>query len=230
MNTAELLDTIIETLATPVTSLVEHSDLNAREAAAARKKNASDLAHARELFVQLKAVHPDVLLNKLQSRERELMFQVVEIDKAENRLVAAAAPDSEVQRLTEAIKQSIHDEPNIIQQSLATLSSTTLAERVLPTKFIRADATAHFRVEIDAAEAELAKLNRRVPRTPTSWPAGGVLERMRELEAIIAGWPKQQKLCRLGERIHALREERRRMMEERDELTNKVRREVLAVA
>jgi hypothetical protein len=215
-------------LSNPVAPINREST-SAKKLAAAREAHEAEMAHVRELIEGLRAIDHVVLFRKLSERLHQLVVQASEISNAENYLVASSGAHPEIEALTERIAQNLRDEFALVSQGLAELGGTT-QQRTLPTQYIRADATAEFRQKIDAAEAELNTLEKRHPRTETSWPAGRITSRMRELQATINEWPKTQRLCRLGERVHTIREERRRLIEERDELQKQKRKKLLAVA
>jgi hypothetical protein len=228
MKADEIYAGIAEVLSNPVAPINREST-NAKKLAAAREAHDAELARVRDLIEGLQAIDHVVLFRKLSERLRQLVVHASEISNAENYLVASSGANPEVEAISERIGQNMRDEFALMTQGLAELGGTT-QRRTMPTRYIRADATAEFYKEIDAAEAELKKLEKRHPRTETSWPAGRITSRMQELQAIIDEWPKTQKLCRLGERVHAIREERRRLIEERDELQKQQREKLLAVA
>jgi hypothetical protein len=228
MNTAKLFDEILSTLENPVGN-IDANEAVAQEVVAERAAHTAELLKVRELMASLRAVHPDTLLSKLIVRERDLTMYGLTVSNAEKALVAAVGPTPRENEIKERIQDLMHLEQELTRSNR--LSATGITDvRYLPTKYVRGDAVEHFGAEAKAAEKEKTKLTAQFDSHPNVSPGPRIVSRLRELGAVIDEWPRTEKLCQIGERVFAIREERRSLQEELADIQAAKRNEVLQVA
>jgi len=175
----------------------------AQEAAAVRAELAR-LREEREAVIEQSTARR---LERIDKKIRELTLQQSEIDRARSRL--AGDPTADERELTEQIKENIHRE----RQTMAE------ARFGIPQRFIRTDAVAHFGRQVEEARTRLEKIERRLASLqPNVRPSGRVIDERNDLQAVVDEWERSRPLAELGEKIAAIREERRHLEQRREAL------------
>lgn len=158
------------------------------------------------------------------ARDHELATEEAELRREQSRLEAALSdarrtsePSAEESRLTSRIVESIHAEQEILKQFRG----------ILPDRYIRADALEHFqgklktaRDTLEAGRSRLREHQSMSARSRGEWS---------QLEADERAFPRTKRMCLGGQKIHAIREQRRELTERRDALTAAREEEILAV-
>jgi hypothetical protein len=137
-----------------------------------------------------------------------------QIESVLNAAVRASLDSStEYQNATAEIKKNMIDERAVLLAD---------AERGLPVRYIRSDASAHFHAEVGKAEKRLREIDKWMSSLGPNQNAGPrMLSEKRDLEAIVSEWDKTKKFCVIGERIAALRKRRKELEAIRDSIAEK---------
>ena len=162
---------------------------------------------------------------KLQRiREEQLVARhdAGEISAAKSLLVAAAPQSPDRDDLTEKILDCGHREHSF----RLNLRESGLSVK---TEHIAANATEVFRKQFDDAKDQIAKLLRPFRGSPNASPGPRILSEVRELESLINDWPTTERLCKVGEKIHSIRQEQSNLEAERSAMDEAREREALAV-
>jgi len=157
--------------------------------------------------------HNRVAIGKLTNDRAEL-------NRAEGLLVAALPADQREAELRAEAK-------SLMAQERGAASAIPSG---IPTQCIRPDALAHFKLERDAAEARIGKLERPFRDLPPNVTMGPrIVEEIRGLQAVVDNWPNVEKMCHVGERIAEFRQRLKENVAAQAELSKERRREALAI-
>ena len=176
------------------------------DAALALSETREAIDNENRRFEQLAAAHKS-RIDQLNAERRERSSRVDQFTRLRSQLhqLAPDDPNPRLVELVELIRETHRQEMALRAQ----------AGRVaLPEKYI-AMPQEHFRAELDEAEA---KLEKRLPTSPNVSPGPRVLEEMQRVEELRRRWPEDQRLCKLGEQVRAVRQRRAELVAERDQL------------
>ena len=151
------------------------------------------LAAAREQIVEQST---EKKLERLTLRERELQWEMSEVNRQESTVRSKSKPSSKEQKLSAAIVDSMTQERFLI----------TELGGILPQKFVRADAMLHFHADLAAKKKDVDKALLPFRNSETATPGPRLLALQQELEIMQTEWKgKTQKACKVGENIFKLR-------------------------
>lgn len=168
--------------------------------------------------------------------EREAIISASTSHRLEvNRQRMAALADEERELRTQASKVAgeLTDEEKTLRAQITESMKRERAmladaNHVLSDRFIRPDAIAHHEAIVKAKAEELQTMQDRFGGVVNPGPR--IVAKMQELRSAIDRWPSEKKRCEIGEQIHALRAERKRLVVRRDELQEQRQRAALSAA
>jgi len=165
-------------------------------------------------------------LEKNRLARQDAIAQLAEEQREENQRVNAVTLDPEHERL----RQSNID---LMAQIRGLEERAMLGGGAFPEKYIRPDAVAFFSEQFQSARDRLSGVTKRIDQIrsqPHASAGGRLLNEQAEAEAIVAQWPKVEKLCRFGEQIFDLKETIRGNQSRMEELQAERREKALAAA
>jgi len=197
---------------------MNHKEIsNAKQAAELRSKTEDELAALTAEREQIIEQSTERRLYKVDEKLWRLRSDLYAISRAESTLVGSSKPSERELEIRRELQENIHRERYLMSD----------APRGLPARFIRADATEHYRAEFDQAKKEAEEL-RSKHTSNISKPMGQLASRIADLEAVAREWPEVEKLCQIGEAVAKLRVEREQLGAEREQLQAERRAAVLA--
>jgi len=175
------------------------------------------LAAAREQIVEQST---EKQLERLTLRERELQWEMSEVNRQESTVRSKSKPSSKEQKLSAAIVDSITQERFLM----------TDLGGILPQKFVRADATSHFHADLAGKKKVLDKALSPFRNSDTATPGPRIRAMEQDVEEMEKTWDRTQTACEVGQKIFTLRQERRRMQTELDGLRQQREEEAVLAA
>lgn len=178
------------------------------EATKAARQRLRDLEAERE---QILAESTDARLEANRRATSEAIAAVAAAERDELSLVGEAPLPDEAANLRAKIRESQDREFGLISREMGGVCSD---------KFVRPDATEFFRRELDEAEQREREINRSLAGKPhvSVTPAGRLHAELEHARSLREQWKSTQKHAAAGEKIHALREERRNLTEQLEKL------------
>jgi hypothetical protein len=151
---------------------------------------------------------------------------LAEARRDENDRVSAAPLPAEIAELRD-------DNKTLMSQIRGLEERATNGVGAFGEKYVRPDAIEFFSRQFDEArgiEKGLLAQVSRINASPTATAGGRLVQSLAEAEAIVAEWPKVERLCKIGEQIFALQEKIRANNARVEQLHNDRREAALAVA
>lgn len=160
------------------------------------------------------AASPATLLQNNATKRAQLQESLAAIQRVEASAVSNSQPSAEEQQLWSEIRDLSEREAGIMRQ-------LTVSER-----YIRVDAIEHFHRPILEARAKFDGAN---PPLPSHQKAGARAIATRvELEAMENAWPVTRKICEAGQRLFAIREQKKELLARREALKAERESRILA--
>jgi len=207
------------------TSEMDHREITtAKQAAAARKRIEAEHERLQAEHEQILDQSTESRLEKNRQARMKALADLQELSRAEALLASKAGEPPEVPELRERNKALM-----ALQRSL--LFDGSGDRGVMPSKYIRADALEHFGQLVEDARRRKAELLARFEGHQHDVRMGPRSSaELKECDAIIAEWPKTERLCRCGSELHEIRRELQANSEKIAALMEQQRRKALAVA
>lgn len=196
-----------------------HFEANAKETARERQRITKRLAEIKSEQEAVIAQSTQIRLEGLEFEAKRLRGELMDVEKAESRLLHELKPSNREAELVERITRLTHDEVHRVTES---------GVRGVATKYIRADAVAVLQQEIAELEATSKALLAPFEGSHAT-PGDKTRHRVHEIEGEISALRGHEKAAILGQQIFAIRTERSELEAELNTLREERRNRALSV-